>query len=55
MKRTLTMRGTISFPMLDGETIEQAEDRLFDALDAVDTTVSTWEEPKIWEDEDETN
>lgn len=55
MKRTLTMRGTISFPMLDGETVEQAEERLFDALDTIDTIVSTWNESEIWEDEDETN
>ena len=53
MKRTLIMQGTISFPMLDGETVEQAEDRLFDALDAVDTTVSTWVEPEIYEHEDD--
>ena len=53
MKRTLRMQGTIYFPMFDGETIEQAEDRLFDALDTVNTEVSCWDAPEILDDEDE--
>lgn len=54
MKRTLRMQGTIYFPMFDGETIEQAEDRLLDVLDTVSTDIlSYWEKSEVLMDEEE--
>lgn len=62
-KRGITMRYlrfpiTILFPMLDGETIEQAEDRMIERIDPDgDVEVMRWNEGdvEVVEDDDETD
>lgn len=42
MGRYLRWPVTIAFPMLDGETREQAEDRMIERIDPDGDTVMTW-------------
>jgi len=55
-KRYLRFPITILFPMLDGETVEQAEDRMIDRIDPDgDVEVMRWNEGEVEvvEDDDE--
>lgn len=57
MGRYLRWPVTIAFPMLDGETKEQAEDRMIERIDPDGDTVMTWRESEVTveEDDDETD
>lgn len=55
-KRYLRFPITILFPMLDGETIEQAEDRMIERIDQDgDVEVMSWNEGEVevFDDDDE--
>lgn len=55
-KRYLRFPITILFPMLDGETIEQAEDRIIERIDQDgDVEVMSWNEGEVevFDDDDE--
>lgn len=55
-KRYLRFPITILFPMLDGETIEQAEDRMIERIDPDgDVEVMSWNEGEVevFDDDDE--
>ena len=57
-KRYLRFPLTIFFPMLDGETKEQAEDRMIERIDPDEDVVSImWNEGEVEvvEDDDETD
>lgn len=57
MGRYLRWPVTIAFPMLDGETKEQAEDRMIERIDPDGDTVMTWTESEVTVEEydDETD
>ena len=48
----LRMHGTIYLPMKDGETKDDAFDRVLEALDALDVGVSAWDELEVLDGED---
>ena len=53
-KRYLRFPITILFPMLDGETIEQAEDRMIERIDPDgDVEAMSWNEGQVEVVEDE--
>lgn len=55
-KRYLRFPITILFPMLDGETVEQAEDRMIERIDPDgDVEVMSWNEGEVEVIEDESD
>lgn len=58
MGRYLRWPVTIAFPMLDGETKEQAEDRMIERIDPEgNSVIMAWRESEVTveEDDDETD
>ena len=56
MGRQLKFPITIFFPMLDGETVEQAEDRMIERIDPDgDVEVMSWNEGEVEVIEDESD
>ena len=52
--KAMRIKMTICFPMLDGETKEQAEDRLIERIDSDEGTIMSWNESEveIYDDEE---
>lgn len=56
MGRQLKFPITIFFPMLDGETVEQAEDRMIERIDPDgDVAMMSWKEDEVEVIEDESD
>jgi hypothetical protein len=51
----MRIKMTIYFPMLDGETKEQAEDRLIERIDPDEEAIMSWSESEVevYADEEE--
>ena len=52
--KALRIKMTICFPMLDGETKEQAEDRLIERIDPGGEAIMSWyeSEVEVYDDEE---
>ena len=52
--KSMRIKMTIYFPMLDGETKEQAEDRLIERIDSDENVIVSWSESdvEVYDDED---
>lgn len=53
MSRYLRFPVTIVFPMLDGETKSQAEDRMIERIDPEGNMAIGWSEPDVTVEEDD--
>lgn len=51
--RLMTFPLSVTFPMLDGETKEQAEDRMIERIDPDGDTVMTWRESEVTVEEED--
>ena len=53
--KSMRIKMTICFPMLDGETKEQAEDRLIERIDPDGDAIMSWNESdvEIYDDEEQ--
>ena len=45
--KAMRIKMTICFPMLDGETKEQAEDRLIERIDQDGNAIMSWNESEV--------
>lgn len=52
--KAMRIKMTICFPMLDGETKEQAEDRLIERIDPDGDAIMSWHESdvEVYDDEE---